>query len=36
VTPPLFGPNAPGVMPYYAPAFDEEARRADLEGRQPR
>ncbi|WP_157963983.1 DUF4407 domain-containing protein [Actinocorallia populi] len=36
VTPPLFGPNAPGVMPYYAPAFDEEARRADVEGRQPR
>jgi len=36
VTPPLFGPNAPGVMPYYAPAFDEEARRADLEDRQPR
>ncbi|MEO3786954.1 DUF4407 domain-containing protein [Actinocorallia sp. B10E7] len=35
VTPPLFGPNAPGVMPYYAPAFDEEARRrADAEGGQ--
>ena len=35
VTPPLFGPNAPGVMPYYAPAFDEEARRrAETEGSQ--
>ncbi len=36
VTPPLFGPGAPGVMPYYAPAFDEEARRREAQDHQPR